>query len=69
MHWTQQEYDEYLKSHGKPTSKPKGNKKPQKYNNNGTWYDGVYFRSQLELQRYCQLKLLLNAGEIARITT
>lgn len=69
MHWTEQQYNEYLKSHGKPTEKPKSNKKPQKYNNSGTWHDGLYFRSQLELQRYCQLKLLFNAGKIAGFVT
>lgn len=68
MHWTEQQYSEYLKAHGKPTEKPKTTKK-QKYSNNGTWYDGIYFRSQLELQRYCQLKILLNAGEIAGFVT
>lgn len=62
MYWTQQEYEEYLKKRGQKIEKPKAKK--QKYNNKGIWYDGVYFRSQLELKRYCQLKLLFNAGEI-----
>lgn len=61
MNWTQQQYDDYLKRQGKKVEKPA---KEQKYNNNGTWYDGLYFRSQLELKRYCQLKLLFNAKEI-----
>lgn len=63
MHWTQEEYNYYmqrLKGKGAPGPKPK----KQKYGNKGSWHDGLYFRSQLELQRYCQLKILFNAGEI-----
>ncbi len=67
MHWSEQQYQEYLKSHGKEIEKPEVKK--QKYNNNGSWRDGVYFRSQLELKRYCQLKLLFHAGEIAGFVT
>ncbi|WP_123053121.1 DUF1064 domain-containing protein [Clostridium sp. JN-1] len=63
MNWTQEEYDEFLKRRGQAAEKPKI--KVQKYRNKGVWYDGLYFRSQLECQRYCQLKLLFNAGEIA----
>lgn len=63
MNWTQEEYDEFLKRRGQAVEKPKV--KAQKYRNKGIWYDGLYFRSQLECQRYCQLKLLFNAGEIA----
>ncbi|WP_409068876.1 DUF1064 domain-containing protein [Clostridium caseinilyticum] len=63
MRWTEEEYEEYLKNRGKKAEKPKPKK--QKYKNKGTWIDGVFFRSQLEAKRYCQLKLLFHAGEIA----
>ncbi|EPY2286614.1 MULTISPECIES: DUF1064 domain-containing protein [Clostridium] len=63
MRWTEEQYEEYLKNRGKKVEKPKPKK--QKYKNKGTWIDGVFFRSQLEAKRYCQLKLLFHAGEIA----
>jgi uncharacterized protein DUF1064 len=62
MHWTQEEYEAYLKSKGKEIEKPKTKK--QKYKNKGTWHDGIFFRSQLEAKRYCQLKLLFHARGI-----
>ena len=67
MSWTQEEYENYLKTQGKTIGKPKAKK--QKYNNNSIWHDGVYFRSQLECKRYCQLKLLFHAKEIAGFIT
>ena len=63
MNWTEEQYREYLKKRGQKTEKPKV--KRQKYRNKGIWHDGAYFRSQLEMKRYCQLKLLFYAGEIA----
>lgn len=63
MRFTPEQYNEYLKKRGQKVEKPKI--KNQKYNNQGNWYDGVYFRSQLELRRYCQLKILMNTGEIS----
>jgi hypothetical protein len=63
MNWTEEQYQEYLKKRGQKVEKPKV--KRQKYRNKGVWHDGVYFRSQLEMKRYCQLKLLFYAGEIA----
>jgi hypothetical protein len=63
VNWTQEQYEEYLKRQGKKVDKPK--EKKQKYSNKGIWYDGLFFRSQLECKRYCQLKLLFHAGEIA----
>ncbi|WP_373845207.1 DUF1064 domain-containing protein [Clostridium sp.] len=63
MNWTEEQYQEYLKKRGQKIEKPKVKK--QKYRNKGVWHDGVYFRSQLEMKRYCQLKLLFYAGEIA----
>ncbi|MDU6337103.1 MAG: DUF1064 domain-containing protein [Clostridium sporogenes] len=65
MRWTEEQYEEYLKNRGKKVEKPKPKK--QKYKNKGTWIDGVFFRSQLEAKRYCQLKLLFHAGEIAGV--
>lgn len=64
MRWTEEQYEEYLKNRGKKVEKPKVKKK-HKYKNKGTWIDGVFFRSQLEAKRYCQLKLLFHGGEIA----
>ena len=64
MRWTEEQYQEYLKRRGKKTEKFKSKKK-SKYNNKGTWIDGLFFRSQLEAKRYSQLKLLFRAGEIA----
>jgi hypothetical protein len=63
MRFTPEQYNEYLKKRGQKVGKSKGKK--QKYNNQGNWYDGIYFRSQLELRRYCQLKILMNTGEIS----
>ena len=63
MNWSEEEYNEYLKRRGKKVIVPKSKK--QKYHNTGLWRDGFYFRSQLELKRYCQLKLLCSSGEIA----
>lgn len=63
MNWTPEQYEAYLKRRGNQIEKPKA--KNQKYNNNGVWYDGIFFRSQLEMKRYCQLKLLFHAREIA----
>lgn len=63
MNWTEEDYEAYLKAHGKEVVRPK--EKVQKYRNKGNWYDGVFFRSQLECKRYCQLKLLFYADEIA----
>lgn len=63
MRWTEEQYQEYLRKKGQQVDKPKAKK--QKYNSKGTWHDGIFFRSQLECKRYCQLKMLFNAGEIA----
>ena len=38
--------------------------KHNKYNARPDYYDGIYFDSQAELKRYCELKLLKRAGEI-----
>ncbi len=41
------------------------NKTANKYHNKTTWYDGLYFQSQKELDDYCKHKILLKAGKIA----
>ncbi|WP_373845409.1 DUF1064 domain-containing protein [Clostridium sp.] len=63
MNWTEEEYQAYLKKRGQKIEKPRA--KVQKYKNKGVWRDGLYFRSQLEMKRYCQLKMLFYSGEIA----
>jgi hypothetical protein len=46
-------------------SKPKTVKKSRsKYNAQKIWVDGILFDSKAEADYYCQLKLLLRAGEI-----
>ncbi len=41
--------------------------KPSKYGNEPVWIDGIRFDSRAEGKRYCQLKLLQAAGEIAEL--
>jgi hypothetical protein len=38
--------------------------KKAKYNNHHTWVDGICFDSQMEADRYGQLKMLMRAGTI-----
>lgn len=38
-----------------------------KYKNNKVIVDGITFDSQLEANRYCELKLLYKAGEISQL--
>ena len=64
MNWTEEEYQNYLDRKGKGLRTEKPVKK-QKYNNKGIWLDGLYFRSQLEMHRYSELKLLFRNGNIA----
>lgn len=56
-HMTAKEYQEYLKG--------QGSAKNNKYRNKTTWYDGLLFQSQKELDDYLDHKRLLMAGEIA----
>ena len=44
--------------------KPRKPKKKQKYNSKHVWVDGLCFDSQLEANRYGQLKMLMRAGAI-----
>lgn len=62
MNWTEDEYSDFLREHGKtPLNAPK---KRAKYGNRKVWVDGFPFDSQLEANRYTDLKLLHRAGEI-----
>jgi len=62
MNWTEQEYADYLKRTGKA---PEPEKKKPKYNNNRVVVDGINFDSQLEADKYLDLKLQLRMGTIA----
>lgn len=42
-------------------------KRPPKYNNTKTVIDGVTFASKEEAKRWCELLLLLRAGQIAEL--
>lgn len=61
MNWTEQEYADYLKRTGKA---PEPEKK-SKYHNNRVIVDGIHFDSQLEADKYLDLKLQLRMGTIA----
>lgn len=64
MQMSESDYAEYLKRTGKsPEKMPE--KKKSKYNARKVNVDGICFDSQKEANYYCQLKLLLRAGEIA----
>lgn len=63
MNWTEQEFIEFLKRTGKVL--PETEKKRSKFNNNRVIVDGIYFDSQLEADKYLELKQLLNVGAIA----
>lgn len=66
MHWTEEEYTEYMRKNNKlpgqgliltPVKK-------SKYNNNRVKVDGILFDSQLEADYYSNLKLQHKAGVI-----
>jgi hypothetical protein len=63
LHWTEEQYKDYLMRTGKqPEPKPK---KKSKYNANRVTVDGITFDSQKEAEYYSSLKLLHRAGVIA----
>ena len=65
MRWTEEEYQDYLRSQGKAGNKKiPAPKKKSKYGNIRTEVDGIKFDSKKEAEYYCQLKLLKQAGEI-----
>lgn len=67
MRWTEEEYQDFLRSKnrakGTQAPAPKTEKR-SKYGNIRTEVDGIKFDSRKEAEYYCQLKLLKQAGEI-----
>jgi hypothetical protein len=63
MNWTEQDYADYLKRTGQASPEPE--KKKPKYGNNKVIVDGIYFDSQLEADKYSELKLSLKMGVIS----
>jgi len=61
MNWTEEQYAEYLQRRG---IEPPEQKK-SKYHNNRVIVDGIRFDSQLEADKYLDLKLQLRMGTIA----
>jgi hypothetical protein len=61
MNWTEEEYTELLKRRGKAP----GIEKESKYHSKRIKVDGIYFDSQLEADKYNDLKLQLRMGTIA----
>jgi hypothetical protein len=59
---TTEEYREYLR-----TGKLPGDKKPSKYRNHRTPYNGVTYDSKREADRAAELDMLIQAGEIAGV--
>lgn len=54
--------EEYRRLTGKT---PAAARKPSKYRNRTSWYDGLHFQSDKELRDYHDQKMRLRAGEIA----
>jgi hypothetical protein len=57
-HWTAEQYQAYLNKEAQKDL-------PTKYRNTKVFYDGYWFDSFLEMQRYIQLKDLLKRKEIS----
>lgn len=62
MNWTEEQLADWQKKHG---ITPEPEKKKAKYGNNRPIVDGIYFDSQLEADKYIELKLSLHMGVIA----
>jgi hypothetical protein len=62
MNWTEEEFAELQKKRG---ITPEPEKKKTKYGNNRPVVDGICFDSQLEADKYSELKLSLHMGVIA----
>ena len=62
MNWTEEQLAKWQKEHG---ITPETEKKKAKYGNNRPIVDGIYFDSQLEADKYSELKLSLRMGVIA----
>ena len=70
MIWTEDEYAEYcrrikVKPEALEARKAKKEKRPSKYRNTRITVDGITFDSQLEADKYSELKLSLRMGVIA----
>jgi hypothetical protein len=63
MNMTEQEYENYLRKHGKAPQGATLVKKP-KFHNNRVKVDGFWFDSQKEADYYSELKIQLRAGVI-----
>ncbi|WMM24023.1 DUF1064 domain-containing protein [Tissierella sp. MB52-C2] len=58
MRWSEEEYQEFI------NKKSPKHKKKSKYRNIKATVDGIEFDSKEEVEYYCKLKLLKQAGEI-----
>ena len=69
MNWTLDELNEALKKNPALSTKDDLSKLPkeQKYHNQPQTIDGHYFPSTAEANRYCELKMLIMAGEVREI--
>jgi hypothetical protein len=65
VRWTVKDIKEYCQRTGRPLPEGLPEEEPRrKYGNKKVCLDGYEFDSQKEANRYCELKLLLRAGEI-----
>jgi hypothetical protein len=64
MNWTEEQFAEWQKNHN-IVPKPEKKQKYRKYRNNRVTVDGIHFDSQLEADKYSELKLSLRMGVIA----
>lgn len=62
MSWTEEQFAEWQKKKG---IEPEPEKKKPKYGNGRPIVEGIYFDSQLEADKYSELKLSLHMGVIA----
>jgi len=66
MNWTEEQLADWQKKHG---ITPEPEKKKAKYGNNRPIVDGICFDSNLEADKYSELKLSLHMGVIAGFCT
>ena len=62
--WTEEEYKEYLNRRKKRNTKIVPPKKPSKMHNIITEVNGIKFDSKRESERYCELCMLKQSGQI-----
>jgi protein associated with RNAse G/E len=65
MNWTEDQYQDYVKSRGKDIETKDKAPKKAKYNNKHVRVDGIVFDSGKEAEYYNTLKLLMRAGAIS----